>query len=597
MKLPLGHVGKIIGLLDRKQRLRLLLLGMGAILVAAINVVGVSSIMPFMAVASEPKTIHTNLYLSWTYNSLGFRSDSNFLILLGVAVLMFLVLSNVTQAYFQYFKTRFTSMSRHMLSLRLMKTYLGQDYAFFLNRNSYEFIKNIIIEVNQLINGTLMQFVDLASQLIQVLLLTAFLFVVNPASTLVIAIVVGSFYGSIFYGARKTIRRLGRERFDLTQEIARIVSEAFWGIKEVKITGVESVFAQEYSPPSKKLAKNASTSELIGDIPKFALEAIAFATIMVFVLITIVREGSFTNAVATVTLFAYAGYRLIPAVQSLFRAFTWLKYSAPTADRMMKEFVLSASAEALPTKTPERLPFERLFELRSIRFTYPNVDRPLINRLSLEIQANSLVGFAGKTGSGKTTLVDIILGLLKPESGAIVVDGRIVEPEAVRAWQANLGYVPQNIYLSDDTVSANIAFGVARDKIDQEAVERAAQMAQIHDFIADELKQGYSTPIGERGVRLSGGQRQRIGIARALYRNPSMLIMDEATSSLDNQTERAVMEAIDRLMGTKTIILIAHRLSTLRNCDTIFLIERGEIVDQGSYAELEERNRTYFRQQ
>ena len=596
MKLPFSHIRDVVGLLEPRERRRLTLVGLGAIVTGVINVIGVGSIMPFISVASKPEMIHENRYLAWVYGAFGFSSNVSFLIFLGVAVIAFLILTNVAQALFQYVKMRFTSMRRHTLSLRLLKAYLGQSYDFFLNRNSFEFVKNITGEIGQMITGSLIQFVELVSQGIQVLFLTAFLFIVDPWSTLAIVIIVGGVYAIIFRAVRKAIKRLGVERFDCTQEISRIVSEAFWGVKEVKITGTEAVFTQEYIPYSRKLARNNSTSELIGDIPKFALEAVAFSTIMAFVLVTIAREGSFANAATTVTVFAFASYRLIPAIQGLFKSITKLKYSAPTAERMLKEFALSSSAEALPTRAPERLAFSGSIELKSVNFSYPNQSHQLFENLDLTIPANRLIGFAGKTGSGKTTIVDIILGLLLPQSGGLYVDGCLVTAESRRAWQANLGYVPQNIYLSNTSLAANIAFGVPRNEIDLPTVEKAARMAQLHDFVSSELEEGYSTMIGERGIRLSGGQRQRIGIARALYRNPSVLIMDEATSALDSQTERAVMESIDYLMGTKTIILIAHRLTTLKKCDTIFLVEKGRIVDSGSYGELESRNATYFKQ-
>jgi ABC-type multidrug transport system fused ATPase/permease subunit len=292
-------------------------------------------------------------------------------------------------------------------------------------------------------------------------------------------------------------------------------------------------------------------------------------------------------------LFVYAGYRMIPAIQALFKAFTQLKYGAATADKIAREFDLVSGGPPLARKATPRLSFQSTLELKDISFTYPNMDIPVIPGLSMKIPANSLIGFAGKTGSGKTTLVDIILGLLDVQSGSILIDGVALRQDTVRGWQANLGYVPQNIYLSNDTIAANIAFGVGKKSIDLEAVMRAAKLSQIHEFVQEELKEGYETKIGERGIRLSGGQRQRIGIARALYRDPSVLILDEATSSLDTHTERAVMEAIDTLQGTRTIILIAHRLTTLKKCDTIYLMEKGNLIDSGTYDELRLRNK-YF---
>lgn len=587
IKRSFGHIGKVISLLDSGEKKRLGMVALGMIFMALIEVVGVGSIMPFMAVAAKPEVIHTNQYLRSVYEFFNFKSDKTFLIALGIAMLTFLLTTNVSHAVVQYIKVRFTSMRRHTLSLRLLKSYLGQQYPFFLNRNSYDFIKNINTEITHMISGTLMQFLEFMSRLIQIVLLSVFLFIVNPLSTLGITAAILVLYGGIYAFVRKTLKNLGSERFDLNTERSKIVSEAFWAIKEVKILGIEPNFISEYSPPSKRLARNESLNEIIGDVPKFALETVAFSAIIFFVLYTIISSGGFADAAAAVSLYAYAGYRLMPAVQNMFKALTKLRYGASTADRLYEEFISTANGISnLKAIAMERIAFKESVTLENISFTYPGIARPVIENLSLAIPANSLVGFAGKTGSGKTTLVDILLGLLRPQTGTIRIDGTIIDEESIRSWQTNLGYVPQNIYLSNDSVAANIAFGIPKKEVDIEAVEYAARMAQIHDFVTSELKDGYWTEIGERGIRLSGGQRQRIGIARALYRNPPVLIMDEATSALDHHTEEAVMDAIDALSGQKTILLIAHRVSTLRKCDIIYQMEKGKIVAKGKYEEL-----------
>ncbi len=589
-----SHLFKVIGLFTPGERRRLLLVIFFAIFMALIEIIGVGSIMPFMAVATKPTLIHTNHILRAAYELLGFHSDMHFIIFLGVMVLLFLIFTNVTQAFMAYIKTKFTSMRRHTLSQKMIAGYLAQDYDFFLNRNSHEFVKNINAEINQLITGTLMQFVDLLSKIIQIVLLTAFLFVVNPVSTLGITVAVVVIYGTVFFFLRRYLTYLGKRRFTLNSERAKIVSEAFWGIKEVKITGSENVFKESYAVVSKEIALNATRSEIVGDVPKFALETVAFSSIMFFVLVTMLKSGNFADVAGTVTVYAYGGYRMIPAIQGIFKALTKIRYGAPTAEKMLKEFELFDKNQIRRIKKVPKLPFIREITFSDLVFSYPRTENPVIKGISFSIKANELIGFAGTTGSGKTTTVDIILGLLFQESGTFSVDGTEITQDNVRGWQQNLGYVPQNIFLSNDSINANIAFGVPEAEIDKELVVRAAKMAQIHEFIENELPQKYETAIGERGVRLSGGQRQRIGIARALYRDPSVLIMDEATSALDNHTEQAVMEAIDSLMGTRTIILIAHRLTTLKKCNRIYIMEKGEIKEQGTYEELKEHS-AYFK--
>jgi len=590
---PKGNISRVVALLTPKEKRRLWVVILAAIFVTIIMAVGIGSIMPFVTVAAKPVMIHENYYLRLLFDFFGFTSDRAFLIFLGVTVLGMLIITNASQALLHYIKVRFTTMRQHTLSLRLLTGYLRQPFAFFLNRNSYDLIKNINIEIEQMINLNLLQLVEALSRSIQVFLLTLFLVLIHPTSTLVIATVIIAIYSLIYVTVKRVLKRLGSERFELNADRSRIVSEAFWGIKEMKIANREATMTAEFAPPSRKLAKAKTTSAIIASVPKFALEAAAFSAIVGYVLFSIVRSGSFQDVAGSVTLFAYAGYRMIPAIQAMFKALTQLRYGAATAEKIAREFEIVSSGLPLLRKPAERLPFKVALKLRNVRFTYPNMDVPVIPDISLDIPTNSLVGFAGRTGSGKTTLVDVIMGLLDVEGGSILIDGIALNADNLRRWQANLGYVPQTIYLADDSIAANIAFGVRRKDIDMESVTRAARLSQIHSFVEEELPEKYETRVGERGIRLSGGQRQRIGIARALYRDPSVLILDEATSALDSHTERAVMEAIDKLHGTRTIIMIAHRLSTLMKCDIIYHLEKGRVFDSGTYSELKERSK-YF---
>jgi ABC-type multidrug transport system fused ATPase/permease subunit len=572
-----------LSLLSKRERKQLVIVMICSVILAIIEVIGVGSIMPFVAVASQPSIIQTNAAFAMVYDFFRFESTQSFLLALGILMLFFVLFRNLGQLALQYIKYRFTSMRRHSLSFKLFKGYLSQKYLYFLNKNSSDFVKNINNEIEQMINGTLMQLVDATSYSIQVLLLICFLFVINPFSTLCIAAAIVVIYGLIYFFIRKTLKRLGTARFEYNLERNRITSEAFWGIKEVKLTGVERVFLESYSVPSKGLARNYYITETISDVPKYVLESVAFGSIVLFILFMVMQSGNFQSAAATVSLYAYAGYRLMPAVQSLFRSISKLKYSAPASQRMENEFANAKIDSSITDTTPSRMPFEKGISIEGITFTYPGCDKPVLGNVHLSIPVNSLIGFAGKTGSGKTTLVDVFMGLLAPQSGTITVDGVPITENNVRSWQQNIGYVPQNIYLSNDSIAKNIAFGVTEADIDRQKVRDAARLAQIDEFIETELKDGYDTAIGERGIKLSGGQRQRIGIARALYRNPPILVMDEATSALDSQTEQAVMDAIDGLSGKKTIILIAHRVTTLRKCDIIFRLEKGKIVEQGTF--------------
>ena len=590
-----GSVGKVVHLLNRKERRNLALVFAAAFVTALIEVMGVGSIMPFLAVASNPHVIHDNHYLSLTFQTLGFTDDRSFLIFLGVGVLGFLVVTSAFKAIGRYVTVRFTASCRHTLSMRLMTTYLRQDYIFFLSRSSADLIKNITVEIQNLITGTLMNFVEAVSVALQLAFYVIFLFAVSPMTTLVMLMAIGGAYGGIYGGMRARVKRLGGERFQLTQERNLIVSEAFWGFKESKIFSSEKSHLDRYKTPSEQMAKNESLSEVLSDLPRFALEAIAFSAIIVFVLWSIIETGSFQNAAATVGLFAYAGYRMIPAVQTLFRDLTKMRYSAPSVDKMVPEFELFHQG-MLPLEPPQsRLPFKQGIVLENLKYTYPETQRPVLNGLSLTIPYRSTMGFVGSTGAGKSTLLDVLLGLLEVQEGRILVDGVTVVRDNIRSWQANIGYVPQSIYLSGSSLAENIAFGIPPAEIDLARVEEVARLAQIHDFIVQQTPNGYQTSVGERGVQLSGGQRQRIGIARALFRRPEILVFDEATSALDNETEEALMAAVEKISGSLTLIMIAHRLTTLKSCHAICVLEKGTIVDRGTYDELKARHKSFQR--
>ncbi|MDZ7793218.1 MAG: ATP-binding cassette domain-containing protein [Spirochaetia bacterium] len=329
---------------------------------------------------------------------------------------------------------------------------------------------------------------------------------------------------------------------------------------------------------------------MISEIPRYLLETVAFGGIVVLLLFILYTEGQLDNAIPMIGLYALAGYRLMPSLQAVFRGVTSMRYNLPAVDLLYNHMY---SGRAIKVYDGDALSINEDITLNNITFSYPNSKVPVIKDQTLTIKANTTVGFVGPTGCGKTTIIDIILGLLEPQSGELRIDGKKIEGKDIFRWQNTLGYVQQNIYLSDDTVAQNIAFGEKKESIYTTEVKRAASVANIDNFIESELPYGYETVIGERGIRLSGGQRQRLGIARAVYKNPSVLILDEATSALDGFTEDAIMDAIKALSGQKTILMIAHRLTTLRECDQIFMLDKGKIVDKGTYEELFESNQSF----
>ncbi len=380
------------------------------------------------------------------------------------------------------------------------------------------------------------------------------------------------------------------------EERFRVVQEAMGGIKDIKLLGIEEDYVSIYALQARRSARAMARLGIMSELPRFILEALAFGTLLMLMLVLILRSGGdISDIVPTLGIFAFSVIRLLPALQQTYYSLANIRGGRALLDKIVSDYAVVIRGIDPATDSTKTLRLNHSLELSNVSFGYKTAGRQTLSSVNLTIHTRSTVGFVGGTGAGKTTLVDLVLGLLSPDTGEIRVDGVALTSVNLRAWQKTLGYVPQSIYLTDDTVAANIAFGVSKDKIDMRAVERAARAAALHDFVVADLPKGYETVVGERGVRLSGGQRQRIGIARALYRSPSLLVMDEATSALDNITERVVMEAVQNVRADTTVILIAHRLTTVKDCDCIFLMEKGQIVASGTYDELIAQNETFRR--
>jgi len=582
---------KLYSLLTRRER-RNLFFVFGAVLVmAGLQVLSVASIMPFLSVAANPSSVQSNVYLRWAYDTFGFTNTSAFLIALGIGALAALVLSNSFIIFTRWLMERYAWGRNHSLSRRLLRSYLYRPYEYFLTRNSAELGKNILEEVKEITDAMLKPTLLGIAKGIVALFIVGFLVYFDPTVALIVSLVLGVAYGSIYLVFRNQLDQRGEARVASNTKRYQFVGEAFGGIKEVKIRGKEEAFLTLYDDPSRRYARNQALFRVMKQAPRYVIEAVAFGGIILIAIYLIaVREG-LQQVIPVLGLYAFAGYRLMPALQVAFHGLASARFNIAALNKLhhdLTEQMEGASEEEGDASPP--LTLDRELELQNVWFTYPEAKQPAIKDLSLTIPARSMVGFVGKTGSGKTTAVDLILGLLRPQNGTIIVDGTPLQDDNLRRWQQDIGYVPQDIYLSDDTVARNIAFGVAPEEIDMEAVREAARRAHIYDFVEEELPETWQTVVGERGVKLSGGQRQRIGIARALYHGPSVLVFDEATSALDQSTEKSVMEAIYDLEAEHTILLIAHRLSTVKRADTIFMLEQGEKVGEGAYDQLMEKH-------
>ncbi len=595
----LDTIHKLQKLLSALERRNAVILFFMILINGIMEAVGVASIMPFLAVLSNPKIIQSNSYLLYIYQTLDFSGTDSFLLFIGTLVFVIVLTGISFKALTLYFLARFTHIRSCNLSSRLLRSYLYQPYSWFLNRHSADLGKTLLSEVQQVINQSLMPTCQFIANIVQATCLIVLLLIVAPWVALFMTALMGGIYTLIYLILRKYLSRIGRDRVTANQERFQIAQEALGGIKEIKVAGLEAGYLRSFYKPAYRFAKNQAASMIAGQLPNFALEALAFGGILVITLFLLAtRDGDFAQVIPTLGLFAIASQRLLPALRQIYQNVAKMRFGKPALDDLYADLVertldpkIFQHLEQAQSVFP--LGLKRRLDLVNVEFRYPNANQPTLHDLSISISANTTVGFIGTTGAGKTTAVDLILGLFSAQQGVLLADEVKITSHNLAAWQRSLGYVPQQIFLSDDTVAANIAFGVEKEDIDQKAIKRAACIAELHDFVLKDLPLGYETMIGEHGVRLSGGQRQRIGIARALYHDPDVLILDEATSALDNLTEKAVMQAVHNLSKKKTIIMIAHRLSTVKECDYIYMLDRGTLTGQGTFSELLKSNQEF----
>ena len=589
---------KLKQILTRREQLKFFVLLCAITAMAFMQALGVASVMPFIGLVMEPSIVFENGWLFLVYSSLGFNSVHAFTIFSGLFLFTIIVLANLISAFATWIKIRLSLMNNHRISKRLLEKYLAMPYTFFLNQNSSELSKNVLSEVDYLTNNYILPLLEIITKALLVLFILLVLLLVNIYVSLIVLFIIGGLYAFIFWRVNRKLKNLGLKRWEANKMRYKSTYEAFGGIKEIKVLNRGSYFLDSYSHASLKNASFKSWSKVIGQLPRYALEVIAFGGIIIYSLFLLITQEEARQVIPLAGLFAFAGYRLMPAMQDIFYSFTTMRNSQPALDRIHRDITLGVNFKQqdnlITDNLPEPLFFKNSIRLDNVSYNYPNSPYPVVHDIDLTIGYNTSIAFVGPTGAGKTTLVDIILGLLLPQQGSLLVDDQVINEINLKKWQVNLGYVPQHIYLSDDTVARNIAFGVPDEEINIEALNQASCLANIDSFIMNELPDGLDTVIGERGVRLSGGQRQRIGIARSLYHDPPVLIFDEATSALDGITEETILVAMQNIAKLKTLIIIAHRLTTLKDCDMIYMIDKGIIIDSGTYEELLRSNKQFM---
>lgn len=552
-----------------------------------LEVVGIASILPFMQLLSEPDAVAKSSLLTSIYDFFNFSSTRSMLLASGFGVILLLTISNLFSAFANWLQFKYSWQVAHNLGTRLLKAYLLKPYSYFLQKNSAELKTYLVGEVTGLTMGVLIPALEFLSRSTVALVIFGLLIWVDYKVALTMAAVLGGAYLLIFYSQKKLLSKLGERRIEKNLLRYKTIGELLSGIKTVKVSGTQSFFYERYSSASKEYCEVQPKVSMIMATPRYFLEIFAFGGILAVTLYLYSEGENLQSALPRLSLYAVAGYRLLPALQRAFASASRIKHYLPVLDKLQADLILALERKNELEAGHSPFTFQEKIELRKASFHYESVPNLILDNFSIEIKRGEIVAFIGSTGAGKTTLIDILVGLLNLTNGGLYVDGKNVNMNNQAAWQQNIAYVPQEVFLFDDTIAHNIVIGESDDEIDMERVQMAARMAEIHDFIENELSEKYKTKIGERGVRLSGGQRQRLGLARALYRNPKVLVLDEATAALDSITENNIIETLKLLPNELTTLIIAHRLSTVRHADRICLLENGKIKASGTYEELQ----------
>lgn len=562
---------------------------------ACFALLGVGSILPFLTLAMDPTAVQRSSTLSWVYARSGAATVPDFVMALGVATLSLIVIMNVVAALALWIEMRFINGATQSISVRLLEQYLSRPYAFFLTQNTSDLSKNVLSEVDELVGGVLRSGTVLLSRGLVAAALVTLLLIIQPQITLAALGGLGLLHVIGYSAIHRRLTLIGKKRLEMNTGRYKVVAEAFGALKEVKTLGREAFFLRQYADVSDRNAALVTKSRVYPRLPLFLIESVAFGGFMAGVLVLMASGRTLADFIPVLGLFAIAATRLLPGFQEILASLASFRLNEHLLRKFYRDLV-EEGVEPITSRAAGSQPalaFERRITLEHIGFRYEGTDRNVIGDLTLEIPKNSSVALVGTTGAGKTTLVDIVLGLLVPTSGRVLIDDTPLGVDNVLAWRSRIGYVPQDVFLTDDTILRNIAFGLEDEQIDCAAVEKAASIAHIHDFIVKELPDGYATVVGERGVRLSGGQRQRLGIARALYHDPQLLVLDEATSDIDNITEGYITEAIQNLTGKKTLLIVAHRLRTVTHCDRICVLDDGGIIASGTFDELASTNSVF----
>ncbi len=587
-------------LLNAKEQRNGVLVMCLSIVAAASSVGMIFSVVPFLRVLADPDQIREVPQFAYIYHLFRFSSSYYFLIFLGIFTIFMIFLTNTIQALRSYAVGRYTTMRIQSISVRLFSYYLTRDYDIFINLHSGQIGTKVLSESSQVVGGFVRPTLDLLNSAISITALVAFLFWLEPGAAISAFGILGLVYAVTYISTRPFLRRLGRVRFEQNEARFRTSGEALGGFKDIKLLGREETYLRTFERASLRMNKALINANLLASVPQFLVQSMAMSGLIVLALVFLDRDASDVNEQLSEVLpllgaFVFAGQRLLPELGRVYASMAKIQAGRVAVERIFDEIGLWPHEKVQSFENVERLSLEAEITIDRVSYSYPSDRHAGIRDVSLAIRAGERIGIVGSTGAGKTTLADVILGLLEPQSGEIRIDGTVLSRANQRSWQKTVGYVPQNIFLADSTIAENVALGISKSDIEFDRVRLTLDIAQLTDFVANELPNGLDTTIGERGVRLSGGQKQRIGIARALYHDAQLIVFDEATSALDNATENDVMQAINALPGDKTILIIAHRLSTVRSCDKIVVLDKGSVVGFDTWDALIDRNAAFNR--
>ena len=587
----LSVIKEIFSLLSNDQRKRFYILQVLVILMAFTELLGIASIAPFMALVGDMSLLEKDGIYSKLYQLSGMNDPLNFLFVTGIAVLIALTISTVISMFTTWRLSSYGSSVGVQLADRLYSHYMKQDWQFHASGSSAQLTKQVSTESARISNGIIQPLMQMNAKIVLAIFIAVSILIYNPIVAIAGLLMFASGYLLMYKFVRKALVLNGKRLSSVATNRFRLMNEGFGGIKDVLLLNRNKDFIDRFSLEGDIQAKAQGLNQTIAQVPRFFIELLAFGAMIGLVLILIkTHHGDLGAVLPILAVYALACFKLLPALQQIYSSITQIKGNIAAFESVKKDLI--DSQEDLPiikTISPNKLSINKAISLKNIHFAYPNKSTYAVNNVSISIPMNHVIGIVGSSGSGKSTLIDIILGLLTPQKGEIYVDNTLITDNNKRGWQDLLGFVPQSIFLSEGSIAENIAFGIPADEINYKQVKKALDLAHLTELV-NELPEGIRTKVGERGVQLSGGQRQRIGIARALYNEADVLIFDEATSALDGITEKIIMDAIHKFTGKKTIIMIAHRLKTVQKCDTIYLMEKGKIIDQGTYVHLVENN-------